>query len=94
MAIKIIKKRHAPQTRAPAPLVEEVEVVEKQVGVPKEIKVATSIDELWAAPKGTMRAPDPTECSFCGHVYAFPCHGKSDHCMNARWVRERKEKGT
>jgi hypothetical protein len=88
MAIKIIKKRHAPEMREPAPLVEELsEPVEKPRS--KEIKVASSLEELRAAPPGTVKVPEPTVCSFCGHAYVFPCHGKSDTCMNAKWVRER-----
>lgn len=28
-----------------------------------------------------------TECSFCKHVYIFPCNGKRYDCANAVWKR-------
>lgn len=74
MAIKIIKKRHAPEVRTPAPLVEEPASPEPTAGT---------------ASKGATNTPAPTVCSFCGHVYYFPCHGENDNCMNAQWVKEK-----
>lgn len=89
MAIKIIKKRHAPEMRAPAPLVEEPPApAPEKPSAPKVAKIASSIEELWAAPPGTMIAPPATECSFCGRLYAFPCHGKREDCLNAQWKRK------
>lgn len=31
-------------------------------------------------------------CSFCGHGYITPCHGKSDKCMNRRFVEQHGKK--
>lgn len=50
------------------------------------LPVAESLDQLWDHP-GRYRAPQPSICTVCKHAYAFPCHGKSDKCMNARWAR-------
>lgn len=56
-----------------------------------ERKIAETAEELYLNPN-TLRAPEQTLCSFCGHPYGFPCHGKSDKCMNARWLREQGAK--
>lgn len=92
MAI-VIKKRA--QATAPAPVVEPDEVAparREDPGRPKvwgDLPVAETLDELWAAPAGTLRAKEPTVCSYCGHLYGYPCHGKAADCMNAAFVRER-----
>ncbi|MCO5145407.1 MAG: hypothetical protein M9895_04410 [Aquamicrobium sp.] len=94
MAIVIKKKA---STKAPARVVEPDELVAPrsiEPAVPerpvswRDLPIASSIEELWAAKSNTMRPPDPTSCDLCGHSYAFPCHGKAENCMNAKWARE------
>ncbi|MEY9560538.1 hypothetical protein [Sinorhizobium fredii] len=92
MPIRIIKKRHVPPQREPATLVPDPEtapVAPAELDYDKR-QIAKSIEELWAN-RATMRAPAPTVCSLCGHLYGFPCHGKNDSCMNARWAGAAKE---
>ncbi len=92
----IIKKKRVQQKAEPEPLVDPRPegVKHKEATTHNErtpfskLPVASSPDELFANP-GKMRAPDPTACKLCGHLYGFPCHGESDKCMNARWVRQR-----
>lgn len=106
MAI-IIKKRNAGSVPTPDPVVprEPAPVEATPVKAPADLKarqqiareqylalpIETDHDKYFAAPRGSVRAPEPTACSFCGHAYAFPCHGKRDNCMNAKWLREQKE---
>ncbi|MGK9085223.1 hypothetical protein KXR64_14200 [Brucella intermedia] len=88
----IIKKKVVAE--APAPIVEPEEKVEaRQEPTPvvtdyRSLPIANSLDELWAN-RGKLRAPDPTECKLCGNSYAFPCHGKAENCMSAKWAREK-----
>lgn len=35
--------------------------------------------------------PLPVDCTYCGHPYIHPCHGKSAQCMNKRFVDRRKQ---
>ncbi len=90
MAI-IIKKKAAVMAKAPEPLVEP----RKPAPEPRratertpfdQLPIATSAQQMFDNP-GQYRAPEPRDCTFCGHPYAFPCDGKSDRCMNAKFVR-------
>jgi hypothetical protein len=88
----IIKKAAAKRHPAPESLVprhqEQPAPVEK-AAVPKAqphmLPVAESLEQLRAHPSA-FRAPPPTECKCCGHLYAFPCHGNSSSCMNKRFA--------
>lgn len=95
----VIKKRVV--AKAPEPLVDPrpQEVVKAPEPKPvanertpfHKLPIASSADELFANP-GKMRAPDPTVCRLCGHLYGFPCHGDNPKCMNAIWARENGKK--
>jgi hypothetical protein len=71
MAIKIIKKRHVPEMRAPAPLVEDAPVAE---AAPAPVPPAPKSKELqkWEqhVPLHNARA---IECKFCHQHYLKPC---------------------
>lgn len=99
MAIKIVKKAMAPDSRAPAPIIPrqpEPTTAPKSSpkappapAIPKSQKpLAKSSEEFSKNPNG-MRLPEPTVCSFCEHPYVFPCHGKGANCMNAKFIRDR-----
>ena len=101
MPIKITKKRVLPPTPEPEALVdprpETPAVVERSqtrttvAGLLPyaDRTVAKTCDEL-RANKNTMRMPTPTACTFCKHMYGFPCQGKDKDCMNAQWIRSGK----
>lgn len=97
-----IKKRVA--TPAPEPLVNPrppepefsppppAPVRPKAPSVPYSQKpLATSIEDFRKDPNG-YRSPPRVACTFCGHAYSFPCHGKDPKCMNAKWVRDMQAK--
>jgi hypothetical protein len=95
----IIKKRQVPETRVPAPLLPDP--TEKKAPAPSAPVKATSTwrdlpvaktEEEWAKGRGSLRPPEPTTCRLCEHDYAFPCHGESETCMNAKYAKARKEK--
>lgn len=89
MAIKIVKKRQV-TARTAAPLVDDLPApapAAKPTSY-RDLPVALSIEELWAAQPNTLRAPDPTPCKLCGHTYGFPCHGENHSCMNRAWALE------
>ena len=41
-----------------------------------------------ASDRSSDNVPEPSMCSFCKHVYIYPCHGKKDDCTNAIWKRQ------
>lgn len=83
MAIKIVKKRHAGLGRLPSPLVDD-----QSAPVEPPENTGTVIGrEKPVGSRVQVETPDPTPCSFCGHVYLFPCHGKDEDCQNAEWKR-------
>lgn len=85
MAIKIVKKRHVPVGRPPAPLIEDTPAQrEFQQGA---IRDENRGEEPVFSETRPM-APDPSTCWFCGHIYIFPCHGEDGACRNAQWKRE------
>ena len=91
MAIKIIKKHHAGAVRTPAPLVESDHLDHQSL--PDQEETTPKVNrhrEGCAAPvaEGDF-IPKTTVCEFCKHPYIYPCHGKSDTCMNAIWRRKR-----
>jgi hypothetical protein len=88
----VIRKSAAKRHPAPEPLVPRP--LEHAAPTPREafphlLPVAVSPEQLRAHP-GAFRAPAPTDCCHCGHSYAWPCHGKSDRCMNRRFIDERR----
>lgn len=102
MAIKIVKKALAAVSRAPSPIIprkDEPSTAPQSPPkappakpIPKSQKpLAKSSEEFSKNPNG-LRLPEPTLCDLCGHPYVFPCHGKSDNCMNAKFIRERDAK--
>jgi hypothetical protein len=96
MAI-VIKKSAAKLHPAPEPLVPRPlehaapapRAAAQQKPAPHLLPVAESQEQLRAHP-GAFRAPAPTGCCHCGHSYAWPCHGKSDRCMNRRFIDEHR----
>ncbi|WP_113155886.1 hypothetical protein [Nitratireductor sp. OM-1] len=88
---RVLKKKPAPDAlveprpqkpaaKAPPPATERTPF--------EKLPVAASVEELFAS-GGKMRAPAPTTCKLCGHLYGFPCHGEKATCMNAKWARAR-----
>lgn len=49
--------------------------------------VAKTLEE-YRASNFKLRAPEPRNCTFCGHPYAFPCDGKDKACLNKKWTEE------
>mgnify|MGYP001172760229 CR=1 FL=1 len=63
-----------------------IKIVKKR-NAPVAREPAPLVEEVQETPKTEATKPEPSECSFCGHLYIYPCHGKSETCMNARWRR-------
>lgn len=38
-----------------------------------------------------MSLPTGSVCKFCKHTYMHPCHGESEKCPNAMWLRAGKD---
>ena len=74
VAIKIVKKRHAPVSEV-APIVEE----------PKPAKAGVTSGDWVPGPNDK-----PRPCLVCGNLYWRPCDGQNPNCLSARWYAERK----
>jgi hypothetical protein len=51
----------------------------------------TTSYEVYKANPGKYRMPPARACSYCGHLYIFPCDGK-EPCLNAKWLDEYRAK--
>jgi hypothetical protein len=94
MAIKIIKRRNAPEIRPPAELVEDAPVAE---AAPAPVPEAPKSEELqkWEGfvPAHNARA---IECKFCHQHYLKPCieevHGGCLNFQHLQKLQQAKEK--
>ena len=92
MAIKILKKREAPEMREAAPLVSDAAPAEPgKVEQKPEAKTPKAALDWWKA-HGLPVNAQPRICVFCGHPYLKPC-GEENHgaCQNFHVAEEKRK---
>jgi hypothetical protein len=52
---------------------------------PKRVRLEAKEETPSSVAKGKV-------CTWCEHVYIYPCNGEDPQCMNNKWVRERQGK--
>ena len=107
MPIKIIKKRHVEEARAPAPLIDPTPPSRSKRNklpqsskspparpgpdIPYEKRPVADTLAEFWANPAKYRTRPPTACKLCELIYSYPCHGLNDKCMNAIYAKERKK---
>ena len=83
MPIKIIKRRNAPDTREPAPLIEDASTP-KLVETPEERSA-----RYWKDEHPPTNA-QPRQCGYCRQFYIKPCNDEQHRrCMNFGFLQSK-----